>query len=232
MLKSTMAATAMVVILAVAVVARADVLTFQEGVGGYTGTKDTYLNQGSGNANYGSNSRIVMDGRGGREADGLIRFEDIFGAGANRIPLGSTINSATLVFTLAYEERGKTFHRMLVTWDVDTATWNNFLYDAAPTEAGLQSDDTESATVVTASGGAWAGPYDVTVDVQAWSAGTDNFGWGIQGTSNDGHAHSSEATTPGNRPLLTVDFTPIPEPGSAALLIVAGVGALLRRRRK
>jgi hypothetical protein len=41
---------------------------------------------------------------------------------------------------------------------------------------------------------------------------------------------SSEAATVTARPLLTVDFTPVPEPGSLVLAGLAGAAALCVRR--
>src|SRR5690606_28392682 len=45
--------------------------------------------------------------------------------------------------------------------------------------------------------------------------------------------HSSESDTLGARPMLTIDFTPIPEPSTyiLGLLGAVAVGMLMRRRR-
>ena len=69
-------------------------------------------------------------------------------------------------------------------------------------------------------------PYtiDVTTSLRAWSAGTTlNRGWLIRSVSVDqGGTHASaEYAVVANRPLLSVTYAPIPEPGVLAL---AGLG--------
>jgi hypothetical protein len=51
-------------------------------------------------------------------------------------------------------------------------------------------------------------------------------------SSNFARFGSDDATTAGNRPLLSVTYSVTPEPGSVGLAILAGTGALCRRRRR
>jgi hypothetical protein len=44
--------------------------------------------------------------------------------------------------------------------------------------------------------------------------------------------HSSNSATPGSRPMLTIEYTAIPEPMTMTLLGMGVVGLISRRRRK
>ena len=87
-------------------VVQADVLTFQNGVNGYEGTKDTYikgdsetnkLNNYGADANYISICGEPWDAPGsGFIRSGLLGFKDVVGNGPNQVPAGATINSVTL----------------------------------------------------------------------------------------------------------------------------------------
>src|SRR5262245_61762150 len=89
------------VLLATAGPVGAQTRTFRNGVGGYTGTQDAEINDtvttpiGGGTA-----PQITFDEDRNGVVRSLIRFDNIFGTGAGQIPLGSTINSATLNLTI------------------------------------------------------------------------------------------------------------------------------------
>lgn len=71
-------------------------MTFQEG-SGYTGTKDTMLHGGNPGTSYAEDPEITIDADdGGREAQGLLRFDGLLGSGTDQVPAGATIHSATL----------------------------------------------------------------------------------------------------------------------------------------
>jgi hypothetical protein len=79
-------------------------VSFQEGVDGYVGTFDKRLGSdgtnelGSAVANYFVDGQSTTDSP---DIQGLIRFDNIFGAGAGRIPAGATILDARLTLTTA-----------------------------------------------------------------------------------------------------------------------------------
>jgi hypothetical protein len=80
----------------------------------------------------------------------------------------------------------------------------------------------------------WSDPGLVT-DVLAWTANPDtNFGWILRDPESTPQTAkrfaSSEHADPALRPLLTIEFTPIPEP-SAASLLLAAFGLAWRRTR-
>ena len=65
---------------------------FQQGVGGYGGTVDTFLQSNATAADNSTASTLVVDR--GPEQHILMRFEDLFGGAPDQIPPGSTIVSA------------------------------------------------------------------------------------------------------------------------------------------
>src|SRR5262249_9080800 len=151
------------------------------------------------------------------------------------------INSATLRLNLTEDTADGFlyFHRMITDWSDTTATWT--LFSANGVQLGTHALATADAAAgpgvngnAPTPGSSTAYPLitvDVTSGVQAWSNGFANRGWNIRpdnGTGamsqTDGILFSSaEDATTGNRPLLTVNFTPatVPEPG---VLLLTGLG--------
>lgn len=196
----------------------ADTLTFQQGVGGYTGLKQTTLFQlgaGASAVNGGlSVGTWTVDGgnlayNNGEFKHGLIWFDNIFGSNPGQIPFGSLITSATITATYNdFSDSAFAVHRMLQTWSPATATWNSFT-------AGVQADGIEAAAAATTtfsnpnSGG--AGTYNaygtsLTDDLQLFSSGTPNYGWVVLPTSGFSGWGWSAAQT--NSAVLSVTFTP------------------------
>jgi len=184
-------------------------VSFRDGVSGYLGTQDSYLTQGAPTTVQGAvnNWRWDTENPAPNAEFGLIRFDGIFGPGVGQIPLGSTIQSATL--TLEVTNGGVTpngaINESAIDWSETTATWNNFGGDA-----GVQSDEylaspQYAAPIATGSVGT-----SVTASVQAWSSGTrSNFGWVFRPSNNDGlQVNSAEFATVAQRPILTVTFFP------------------------
>jgi len=188
-------------------------LTFRDGLNGYTATADTFIRQQSVNQNNGSTADLRWD----TEENGantpqytLLRFDDIFGAGPNQIPLGSTINSATLTYTVggdanAIGDSGQ-LHESLVVWDESTATYANFGGDS-----GVQTDEYSASVIATLTAAtATSLAVDVTASLAAWSASpASNLGWIVIPTNTNGvQVRSSDyVTTPTERPTLSVTFT-------------------------
>ncbi len=183
---------------------------------------------------------------------GLLQFD------VSSIPAGMHIDSVTLSLTQVKGPQNPAdfileIHPMQASWGeagvnvgvgkgiapvVGDATWNQRFFSgtnwsspggdfgpiSAFTNIGLFND---TYTFETSPG--------LVADVQNWvnSSGT-NFGWLFK--DNDealiGNAREYAArdnANIGNRPTLTVNFSPVPEPGSFILLGVAAIVALTRR---
>ena len=182
---------------------------FQEGVNGYTGTQDTYLDENFPTTSQGSATtlQVDLDDGGGAEQHTLIKFDNLFGAGVGQIPLGSTIISASLtldVSDISVSSATVSLHRMLSTWD-ETSTWNLMTN-------GIQTDDVEASSTVdgTVVNAGTLGAVTVTgleTSLQAWSDGATNEGWAIKSDSiDDWEINSSENVTSSLRPKLTVEY--------------------------
>jgi Planctomycete extracellular len=203
---------------------------FQEGVdhgqGVYSGARDIQLRE--------SNPTTVYPT--GQSAEGLfidydatainsqvlLRFENIFGSGSGRVPLGATIVSARLVLDVNNPGDGGSFHRMLTPWDSSLDTWSSLGNSVSPRNnlGGVQTDGSEARLEYRAQGGTSSGVGDVangvtvigvTDDIQAWSSGVANLGWLIRawtGYTNGWAFSPSEAAQTSDRPRLEIDWVP------------------------
>jgi hypothetical protein len=176
------------------------ILNFQQGVAGYAGTIDTYLHQASPGTVRRTAKELIVDGvdKGG-EVQALLRFDDIFGAGPGRIPLGAIIGSATLELATTNKGDGASIHRMVGAWS-DTDTWTSL-------GNGIQADGVEAmmqADLITGFVPIGTTTLDVTASLQAWANGQTNLGWAFLPLGSDGWKfNSAEGTV---APKLTVEF--------------------------
>ncbi|MCA9246064.1 MAG: DNRLRE domain-containing protein [Planctomycetales bacterium] len=181
---------------------------FQQGVAGYSGTVDTYVEEINPATSHAAATSLNVDGlvgAGPGPAQSLLRFENLFGAGSGQIPAGSTIGSATLALNVTNPGDPISLHPMLQPWS-DADTWNSL-------GTGIQNDDVEAAAVADATTGSiGAGMLwiDVTASLNAWLANpADNQGWALLPGGNDGiDFDSAEGGTP---PRLIVSFDPPPD---------------------
>lgn len=221
-------------------------LSFQEGVGGYTGTQDTMIRsnvtaKGSGqNVNgdsrglaFGTLDYVSVDGDdgspGNKPNQGLLRFENLFGNIAGQIASTDTIVSAKLTLDVFNPGSGMAVHNMLTGWS-EASTWNSLV-------DGVQTNGTDASASAVATIGANNGSeniaigklvIDVTGSLQAWQAGGANYGWVMTPFSNGTNGidfNSSEFAETNLRPLLSVEVMPVPEPESYAMLL-AGLGLI------
>jgi len=207
----------------------ATVLTFSNGYGGagYQGAQDTELEQAHPTHNHGSSSNLTIDGDDHSgdldDTNALLKFDNIFGTGPGQIPFGSTINSARLELNIHSRGDDLNMLMMLVGWDESSATWDSL-------GNGIQADNSEAEflrllTGLNDSSKVWDGAtytIDVTSDLQLWSNGKSNYGWGFTPTGNNGvdfHT-SNHSNDDHSRPTLVVN---VPEPASIVLM---GLGLL------
>ena len=174
---------------------------FQQGINGYQGVVDTYLQAASPNANNSNATSLNVDSSdGGGEVHGLIRFENIFGTGSSEVPFDAEIQSAFLELNITDPGNSLQLHNLLQNWP-ETATWNSF-------DNGIQANGSEaSSNIVASSGSVSTGVIriDVTESLQAWQANPSaNFGWALLPTGSNGV--DFESSEGGYGPRLVVDF--------------------------
>lgn len=184
----------------------------------------------------------------------LIAF-DVAGA----VPSGSTILSVSLTLHMSRSVVGDqtvSLHRLAQDWGEGgsnapgeeggggpaapgDATWRHTFYsDQFWNNLGGDFNPIASgATTVGVSSGyyTWASTPAMVADVQSWLDNPSaSFGWAIIGNESanftakrfDTRENANEAF----RPVLNVEYIPIPEPGAAALVLL-GFGAARRRRQ-
>lgn len=230
-------------------------VTFQQGIDGYRGTKDTYIYHNAtpetAKGSRATSGTLSVDGDVDTsngvidETMALLRFEDLIGFAPGQITQGTAIHRATLTL----DTTGKTAHgvqlfRLLQNWS-DTWNWDDW-------GDGVQFDGVEAALdydADTFSIEKGATVIDVTRSVQAWiDDPSSNHGWAFVANGNDGWAFSSaqfSSSDRSRRPLLTIEtlatpafalraaFDPIaiPEPATLGVLLAGGPLLMLRRRR-
>ncbi len=146
----------------------------------------------------------------------LLRFADLFGSGVGQIPANAKIVSAELVLDISDNGDGMKINRMLGDWDPNTATFNTFGGD------GITLDDIEAVSATNAflgdpanstTTGTGFRTMSVTRDVQAWFAGTNNYGWVMSPWPRTSNGNGTgfrpcEATNLMDRPRLRIAWLP------------------------
>lgn len=198
------------------------VATFGQGLAGYSGARDTQVWQETPDTSYASAQDLTADldtsssSSGNQQAQVLVRFDNLFGPGANQVPTNATIHSAKLLLHTPLNANGADYdsddtfraHRMIVDW-TDSATWNSMVN-------GVSADGVESAATASFSAvpDVDGGPtiFDVTSDIELFKAGTANRGWAVRPSSNGAGdswtLKSSENTSdPTLRPTLEIVYS-------------------------
>lgn len=173
------------------------------------------------------------------------------------IPSGSTITSVTLTLHCtrsASLANPVSLHPALASWGEGTsvalgeggngtaatpgdATWRYRSYpDVEWSTLGGDFATTSAVTLVVAEGAyIWSSP-SMASDVQGWLVNpSTNFGWAVRGNEDEIQTAkrfaSREHSDPLLRPLLEVQYTPVPAPGGVALCVGLVILAPRTRRR-
>ncbi len=177
-------------------------LSFQEGLGGYVSTVDTYLNKMFPDVPQGALSSIKWEQD--EPEHGLLRFDDIFGLGPQRVPPGASIMRATLTVVVFDESNGDAdLREAAVDWS-EATTLNSYGGDP-----GVQSDEMHPEVIATIPRAVGSYSLDVTESLVRWADSTrTNQGWiFVSKDDNDQQIWSSEYTVaPQSRPLLAVEY--------------------------
>jgi hypothetical protein len=188
--------------------ARRTTVSFQQGVGGYSGTVDTEIWALAVNTILESNPNASSDAdNDGGESQVLLRFDQIIGSEPGKIPTGATIHSAKLTVSAFDEGNTVNLHRMLVPFG-RAATWNSLVsgVSADGLEASRHKDSFTFGKIAANSSQI---VLEVTDTVQAWVSGEANHGWVFLNTGGNGwDFYTSEFENVAQRPKLVVEFTP------------------------
>lgn len=184
---------------------------------------------------------------------GLVRF-DVTSA----VPAGSTITSATLILNQSAAnttDRTVSLHHVLASWGEGAsnasaggggggapaqpgdATWIHRSFNSDLwTNVGGDFNGSPLASAVVGGPGlyAWSGAA-FTAEVQAILDGSvSNFGWlllGVEGVSGSSKRFSTrEESSASLRPVLAIEYTPVPTPASAAPALLSALLVMRRRR--
>jgi hypothetical protein len=211
------------------------VATFQQGVNGYNGTVNVWL-QANNTSTDGTTmaNPAFLDGKLPSDSTSpddemLLKFTNLFGSGPGQIPAGSTIQSAKLVLTTAglldstnaFSNGAWAASQVLVNWPANTHYTDPIWGGNGPTTTTSQTasvavpgSTTSELTVlnnVTAVGMDQQAIFDVTAAVQGWANGSSpNYGLNIQasGTSDGWDVNFAGSTDVQARPQLVVFYTP------------------------
>jgi hypothetical protein len=217
---------------------------------------NTLFESASGSLSNGAGSAMFA-GRNAAATDSIRRAVLAFDIAA-AVPAGATINDVTL--TLHNSASNVTndsvaLHSLLADWGegnsvapgnggggaptaLGDATWvHRFFPGSFWAASGGDYVASPSATQIVGAPGfySWSS-MELAADVQGWlDAPATNFGWIVIGNeaapSSAKRFGTREATDPSQRPALTIDFKPIPEPSSLAILMPA-TAILMRRSRR
>jgi len=201
-------------------------ISFREGDGGsYSDMDGSYIRSSPSGDNFGTSDYLQSDSTW---IYGLIKFSNIFGNNVGQIALGSKIISATLsIYHYTGGSAQHTLNMIKTDWSEDTVTWDNF-----GTGNATPGTDWESSPTATFDPVPGQNVIDVTSSLEAYSAGSaQNYGWIILNShTNSTWFRSDDYGTISERPILTVEYTPVPEPATLLLIITGITGAILRRR--
>jgi hypothetical protein len=229
------------VVLSCASTARADQLTFRNGVDEYNSQTDLCIYNQPFNDQWRTDG-VRSDGTLGLDGDGiaqsLVRFGDIIGTGPGQIAPGALIESATLTLYTATTSTDPgsggriRAYRMTSPWDQDS-DWTTFEAWGGTEGITLAGEFVSVKSVGVSNRKRDPNDIDLTDALQAWADGASNYGVGLMFSTLtfDAADLSSSSDIVDYRPLLTVNYT-VPEPATGLLLCIGGSLIANRRSRQ
>ena len=170
--------------------ANVSIAKFQNGVNGYTGTSDAFLDGESSFDKFGQDPVIKVDQAVGKYSSpaGLCSSSTTCSAAADQVPTGAKIFDAFLTLNVSNAASGADIRlfRMLQDWEEVNATWADpqgnagSLISNGVTPDGIEATAKEDARV-TLPGKAGKVQIPLNVDtIQSWANGSlANYGWSI-----------------------------------------------------
>jgi hypothetical protein len=183
-------------------------VSFQDGVNGYTGMRGTKMKSGTPSTNYGSNTKLEIDGS---PDESSLLYWDLAS-----IPPGSAIQSVDMTVNVTNgSSHSYELYESLRPWVEGEATWNEYALGQSWQVAGADGSGDRGSTVL----GTITGPVGVTTVslnsdgvavVQSW-VDNPSFNNGFVcldyvGASDGLDFPSRETGTVSNRPMLTVTY--------------------------
>lgn len=183
------------------------VVSFQNGVNGYSGTIDSEI--------WALAPTTILDGNGNASADAdndggesqvLLKFEHIIGSETGQIPPNAVVHSARLLVSAFDQGSTVNLHRMLVPFD-ESVTWSSLIsgVSADGLEASRHKDAFTFGKIAANSSEI---VFDVTDTVQLWVNGEANHGWAFLNTGGNGwDFYVSEFENINQRPKLVIEYS-------------------------
>jgi len=195
-------------------------VSFQDGVNGYSGTRDSNLMFNTQTSNYGSATTLDIDGR--PDQSGLLSW-DLAG-----IPFGSIIESADITLNIT-DGSGQTyeFYDLLQPWVEDEATWNEYASGQSWQIAGADGSADRGSVVLGDITPKSKGLTTISLNadgiavLQSWIDNpSTNHGFIISdytGATNGFSFSSREHSEVLNHPKLTVTYTGSSQAGNNSI---------------
>ncbi len=183
-------------------------LSFQEGLSGYDGAHDTWIESTAPDANHGNSTTLYVDGS--PDMSSLLYWD------LSIIPSGSTVESVDLQFnvldgsSIDYE-----LYELLPPWVESEATWNEYASGQSWQTAGANGFQDRGSTVLGAINSSSTGLYTFSLNaagvavVQSWiDDPSSNHGFIIldYDYTNGVDLSSRETGAVSERPKLTVSY--------------------------
>ncbi|HXK92118.1 MAG TPA: DNRLRE domain-containing protein [bacterium] len=181
-------------------------IIFQQGLGGYTGTHDTFFQTGNPGAIHGTETAWEWDSSdAGGMNFGFIRFDNIIGTNPGQIPPDAVILKAVLTLTVTGSgsaDQIATMHELLVPFD-DTQDFYSFGDGSGDVPLADQDYVAEPIASIPGPTSGDILELDVTEYIKKVAAGGNNYGLiFVPGGSDGVNVASSEAAS--GKPMLTV----------------------------
>jgi hypothetical protein len=186
-------------------------VNYYDGVAwGYDNTHDTYINSNNPTTNYGTDSSLRLD-TSPDILNTLIKFDNIFGYGLNKIPYDSSITSSTMSVYVYDTGNAATAYEILEDWTQSQATYNGRLSGTSWGSTGLAGLPSRSLTSTGTITAATTGTKSMTITdlVASWNnQSKENYGLVfIPGGASETILRSSEYVTVSERPRLDITFS-------------------------
>ena len=224
-----------------------DVKSYQNGVGGYTGTSDLRLDSGGMTIDGSTTEETFLDGfnaaNNSVDQSYLLRFNGLNLSGYQEIHKAELVLVSGFSSANADSPGPYTVHQVLTDWTT-SSTYADFDSNGdpalnGPLELVAGGDVAAPSTTVTGINDAEVMHIDVTSIVENWRKGQTNFGFYIGtagpdagGTDNGWQIFTTGTAAANFRPELRIIGIRVPEPASASLVLLGtGMLTLLRRRR-